>query len=182
MQGRKRGPRVSRSPFRLPGPFTANEPGSGVTILQVSSRNRIHASAARGDERDLGPSFRLSNASHSADRASACIDAHAVNGYRNEQIRRAVLDGLNGHDSTGQEFARVFPEVASGDPIDITMVARAIAEFQISLTFMNAPIDPRYAITSMSRNRPAATTRPSRVCPRTSGGSFPPPFPAGCRC
>ena len=38
-------------------------------------------------------------------------------------------------------FGRVFPEVAAGGPIDFTMFGRAIAEFEFTLVFADAPID-----------------------------------------
>src|SRR6185503_6973707 len=38
-------------------------------------------------------------------------------------------------------FARSFPEVATGGPIDFSMFGRAIAEFEFTLVFANAPID-----------------------------------------
>jgi cytochrome c peroxidase len=41
-------------------------------------------------------------------------------------------------------FARVFDSVRAGGPITYDMIARALAEFEFSLTFANAPID-RYA-------------------------------------
>jgi cytochrome c peroxidase len=43
-----------------------------------------------------------------------------------------------------RRFGRVFPGVRAGAPVDIEMFARAIAEFEFSLTFADAPID-RYA-------------------------------------
>jgi cytochrome c peroxidase len=65
-------------------------------------------------------------------------------GYRNEAVRAAVLDVLKANVIYRQLFSQTFPEVAAGAPIDFNMVARAIAEFEITLTFMDAPID-RYA-------------------------------------
>jgi cytochrome c peroxidase len=43
-----------------------------------------------------------------------------------------------------QLFARVFPAVHDGGPISYEMFARAIAEFEFTLTYADAPID-RYA-------------------------------------
>ena len=38
-------------------------------------------------------------------------------------------------------FGEVFPSVAAGGPIDFTMFGRAIAEFEFTLVFADAPID-----------------------------------------
>lgn len=62
-------------------------------------------------------------------------------GYRNDPIRAAVLKRLNAIDGYRSLFGRVFPSVANGGPIDFTMFGRAIAEFEFTLTFANAPID-----------------------------------------
>jgi len=62
----------------------------------------------------------------------------------NDAIRAEVVRRLNAVPEYAKLFARVFPEVRAGEPISYDMVARAIAEFEFSLTFANAPID-RYA-------------------------------------
>jgi cytochrome c peroxidase len=61
-----------------------------------------------------------------------------------DAIRAEVVRRLNDAPGYRMLFARVFPEVRRGAPITYDMVARAIAEFEFSLTFANAPID-RYA-------------------------------------
>ncbi len=62
-------------------------------------------------------------------------------GYRNEPIRQAVLARLNGSTAYRGLFGDVFPEVAAGAPIDFTMFGRAIAEFEFTLVFADAPLD-----------------------------------------
>ena len=64
-----------------------------------------------------------------------------ASGFRNEPIRQAVLARLNGTPAYRTLFAASFPEVASGAAIDFTMFGRAIAEFEFTLTFADAPID-----------------------------------------
>jgi cytochrome c peroxidase len=63
------------------------------------------------------------------------------NGFRNEPIRQAVLRRLNGSAAYRALFARSFPAVSRGQPIDFAMVGQALAEFQFTLVFANAPID-----------------------------------------
>jgi cytochrome c peroxidase len=65
-------------------------------------------------------------------------------GFRNAPIRAALLDRLNGSAAYRLLFGEQFPEVAAGAPIDFTMFGRAIAEFEFTLVFANAPLD-RYA-------------------------------------
>ena len=67
-----------------------------------------------------------------------------ASGYRNEPIRQAVLERLNSTPAYRHKFGTVFPTVAAGAPIDFSMFGRAIAEFEFTLVFANAPID-RYA-------------------------------------
>ena len=62
----------------------------------------------------------------------------------NEAIRNEVLNRLNSIPAYTKFFGKVFPEVKAGDLITFDMFALAIAEFEFTLTFANAPID-RYA-------------------------------------
>jgi cytochrome c peroxidase len=61
-----------------------------------------------------------------------------------EDIRGEVIRRLNTDGDYRQRFARVFPHVKAGAPITFDDFARAIAEFEFTLVFANAPID-RYA-------------------------------------
>jgi cytochrome c peroxidase len=65
-------------------------------------------------------------------------------GFRNEPIRQAVLRRLNGSPTYQALFADAFEGGRQGAPIDFSMFGRAIAEFEFTLVFANAPID-RYA-------------------------------------
>jgi cytochrome c peroxidase len=64
-----------------------------------------------------------------------------VTGSRNEPIRQAVLARLNANPNYRSLFAARFPVVQQGGPITITMFGQAIAEFEFTLTFADAPID-----------------------------------------
>jgi cytochrome c peroxidase len=59
----------------------------------------------------------------------------------NFAIRAEVLNRLNGIDQYRKLFGEVFPEVKNGARIDFDMFGKAIAEFEFSLVFANAPID-----------------------------------------
>jgi cytochrome c peroxidase len=62
----------------------------------------------------------------------------------NFAIRAEVLNRLNAVEAYRKLFGEVFPEVKDGAAIDFDMFGKAIAEFEFSLVFANAPID-RYA-------------------------------------
>jgi cytochrome c peroxidase len=62
----------------------------------------------------------------------------------NDAIRAEVIHRLNASAAYRKLFAKSFPAVKTGASITYGMFARAIAEFEFTLTFANAPID-RYA-------------------------------------
>jgi len=59
----------------------------------------------------------------------------------NDAIRAEVLARLNASPNYRMLFGRLFSTVRAGAPITFNMFARAIAEFEFSLTFANAPLD-----------------------------------------
>ena len=62
----------------------------------------------------------------------------------NDDIRAEVVRRLNANESYRRMFARVFSEVKAGAPITVDHFARAIAEFEFTQVYADAPID-RYA-------------------------------------
>jgi cytochrome c peroxidase len=60
---------------------------------------------------------------------------------RNDPIRQRVLSILNASATYRQLFGEVFPEVKAGAAIDFVMFGKAIAEFEFTLVYANAPID-----------------------------------------
>jgi len=59
----------------------------------------------------------------------------------NDDIRTEVLRRLNAIDAYRKLFGQAFPEVAAGAPISFEHFAKAIAEFEFTLVFADAPID-----------------------------------------
>jgi len=59
----------------------------------------------------------------------------------NDGIRIAVVDRLNANAEYRKQFGKIFTEVKAGAPITYEMLARAIAEFEFTLVFADAPID-----------------------------------------
>ena len=64
-----------------------------------------------------------------------------ASGFRNEPIRQKGLGLLNSEPEYRRLFGELFRKVADGKPIDFNMFGLAIAEFEFTLTFANAPID-----------------------------------------
>jgi len=56
-------------------------------------------------------------------------------------IRDVVVQRLNASSEYRKLFKKIFPEVRAGAPITYEMLARAIAEFEFTLVFADAPID-----------------------------------------
>lgn len=64
-----------------------------------------------------------------------------ASGSRNEPIRQTAVDLLNATPAYRQLFGEIFPEVSQGAPIDFFMFGKAIAEFEFTLVFADAPLD-----------------------------------------
>jgi cytochrome c peroxidase len=88
--------------------------------------------------KDLGPTSPLCRFD---DGLGETVPLPDRSGFRNERIRRKALDILNQIPEYRILFGELFPSVAAGDRIDFGMFGRAIAEFEFTLTFANAPID-----------------------------------------
>ena len=69
------------------------------------------------------------------------VPAPDASGSRNESIRHAVLKRLNSSPAYRSLFADVFSSVAAGGAIDFVLFGRAIAEFEFTLIFADAPVD-----------------------------------------
>jgi cytochrome c peroxidase len=59
----------------------------------------------------------------------------------NDGIRDEVVARLNATPAYRELFGQIFPEVKAGAPVTYEMLARAIAEFEFTLVFADAPID-----------------------------------------
>jgi cytochrome c peroxidase len=62
-------------------------------------------------------------------------------GASSEDIRTEVLRRITGISEYRKLFAQVFPEVAAGEDISFDHFGKAIAEFEFTLVFANAPLD-----------------------------------------
>ena len=69
------------------------------------------------------------------------IPPAAADGSRNEPIRDVIMQRFNTSAEYKRLFGKAFPEVATGGPITFAMIGQALSEFQVSLTFADAPVD-----------------------------------------
>jgi cytochrome c peroxidase len=130
--------------FTFPAPegttrFPASDPI--ITHLLIAHAHMpptevTEAAGFTGTAGTLGPDFDQFD-----DGKGSPVPAPDASGYRNEPIRQAVLARLNASSAYRTLFAQVFPQVGAGTPIDFTMWGRAIAEFEFSQTFADAPLD-----------------------------------------
>lgn len=130
--------------FLFPAPegataFPAGDPI--VTHLLIAQAHippteLVEVAGFTGTRGTIGPDFDGFD-----DGLGSTVPAPDGSGFRNAPIRAAVLDRLNASAEYRDRFGARFPSVALGGPIDFTMFGRAIAEFELTLTFADAPID-----------------------------------------
>jgi cytochrome c peroxidase len=89
-----------------------------------------------GTRGSIGPEFDQFD-----DGKGSVVPPPDASGSRNDPIRAVVLARLNASPAYRKLFGDSFPSVAAGGPIDFSMFGRAIAEFEFTLIFANAPID-----------------------------------------
>ncbi len=110
-----------------------------VAQAHIPPTELVEVAGFTGTAGTIGPDFDAFD-----DGLGGTVPPPDASGFRNEPIRQAVLARLNAFPAYRTLFGASFPEVAAGAPIDFTMFGRAIAEFEFTLVFANAPID-RYA-------------------------------------
>jgi cytochrome c peroxidase len=110
-----------------------------VAQAHIPPTELVEVAGFTGTRGTIGPEFDAFD-----DGLGSVVPLPDVSGYRNEPIRQAVLERLNSTPAYRRKFGALFPAVAAGLPIDFAMFGRAIAEFEFTLVFADAPID-RYA-------------------------------------
>jgi cytochrome c peroxidase len=110
-----------------------------IAQAHIPPTELVEVAGFTGTRGTIGPEFDAFD-----DGLGSVVPAPDASGFRNEPIRQAVLERLNSTPAYRQKFGALFPAVAAGAPIDFGMFGRAIAEFEFTLVFANAPID-RYA-------------------------------------
>ena len=135
-------------PFLFPSPegitrFPANDPVVKHLLIaqaHIPPTETVEVAGFTGTKNtsfSLGPRFDQFD-----DGLGSPIPApDPIDGFRNEPIRQAVLGRLNASVAYKKLFGDIFPTVKSGSPIDFKMFGQAIAEFEFTLVFANAPVD-----------------------------------------
>lgn len=106
---------------------------------QIPPTELVEVAGFTGTAGTIGPRFDQFD-----DGLGSPVPLPDASGFRNEPIRQSVLDRLNASQAYRDLFGAIFPEVAQGARIDFGMFGRAIAEFEFTLVFADAPID-KYA-------------------------------------
>jgi cytochrome c peroxidase len=128
--------------FPLPegtGTFLAGDPEIRhllVAQAHIPPTELTEAAGFTGTRGTLGPAFDPFDDGH-----GEAVPAPDASGFRNEPIRQAVLSRINAIPAYRARFGARFPDVAAGQPITFRHIAQAIAEFELTMTFADAPLD-----------------------------------------
>ena len=107
-----------------------------IAQAHIPPTETVEVAGFTGTRGTIGPEFDQFD-----DGLGSVVPPPDASGFRNEPIRQAVLERLNSSPAYRAKFAALFPTVAAGGPIDFIMFGRAIAEFEFTLVFADAPID-----------------------------------------
>jgi len=107
-----------------------------IAQAHIPPTELVEVAGFSGTAGTIGPDFDQFD-----DGLGGVVPAPDGSGFRNEPIRQAVLARLNASPAYRALFGASFPSVAAGGDIDFVMFGRAIAEFEFTLTFADAPLD-----------------------------------------
>ena len=107
-----------------------------IAQAHIPPTELVEVAGFTGTRGTIGPEFDPFD-----DGLGSVVPAPDGSGFRNEPIRRAVLERLNSSPAYRARFAALFPTVAAGGPVDFSMFGQAIAEFEFTLVFADAPVD-----------------------------------------
>src|SRR5262245_27548460 len=119
--------------------FPPNDPIVNHLLIaqaHIPPTEQVEVAGFTGTAGTIGPEFDQFD-----DGSGSTVPPPDATGFRNEPIRQSVLARLNASSAYRTLFGRSFPSVAQGGPIDFSMFGRAIAEFEFTLVFADAPID-----------------------------------------
>jgi cytochrome c peroxidase len=130
--------------FAFPAPegmtmFPAHDPVIKTLLAaqaHIPPTELVEVAGFTGTAGTIGPEFDQFD-----DGAGSPVPPPDESGFRNEQIRQALLERLNDSPAYRALFGAIFSELQSGAAIDFSMFGRAIAEFEFTLVFANAPVD-----------------------------------------
>lgn len=132
------------------GTRLVKEPGSSKirAVFDPSATSTVHVFRANGDANSGEPDFcqfDLPAIGRAGVPLPPVLRVERPDGgfdeFRNEPIRDVVIGRINASEAYRAAFKKAFPELKDDQAITFAMFGQAIAEFEFSLTFMNAPID-----------------------------------------
>jgi cytochrome c peroxidase len=107
-----------------------------VAQAHIPPTELVEVAGFTGTKGQIGPRFDQFD-----DGLGGIVPPPDKSGFRNEPIRQEVLKRLNGNATYRDLFGRFFPGMSSGRPIDFTMFGRAVAEFEFTQVYADAPLD-----------------------------------------
>jgi cytochrome c peroxidase len=130
--------------FAFPAPegtsrFPAHDPKITHLLMaqgELPPTELVEVAGFTGTAGTIGPEFDQFD-----DGLGFVVPPPDASGFRNDPIRSVLLEHLNASPGYRELFGHSFPEVVGGAQIDFSMFGRAIAEFEFTLVFADAPID-----------------------------------------
>lgn len=119
--------------------FPPNDPSVKQLLVaqaHIPPTELVEVAGFNGTRGQLGPRFDQFD-----DGQGGLVPAPDSSSFRNEPIRQAIAARLNGNANYRRLFGELFPEVAGGAPITFAMFGQAIAEFEFTHVYADAPID-----------------------------------------
>ena len=107
-----------------------------IAQAHIPPTELVEVAGFTGTAGTIGPDFDQFD-----DGSGSPVPPPDASGFRNEPIRQAVLGRLNSSPTYRQLFGALFASVRAGGPINFVMFSQAIAEFEFTLTFADAPVD-----------------------------------------
>ena len=135
-----------------------------IAQAHIPPTELVEVAGFTGTRGTIGPQFDPFD-----DGLGSVVPAQDGSGFRNEPIRRAVLERLNSSPAYRTRFAALFATVAAGGPVDFIMFGQAIAEFEFTLVFSDAPgaTSPPVDLSNASNS----VIRPSRAYNKASSSA-----------
>lgn len=121
------------------------EPEAASRVKVFSQHSEDLSNGRRSADEPTAPVIDFTQFDHPAHGATGVplppMRYESTEESRNEPIRDLVLGRLNAHKQYRELFQSAFPNLKSDQAITFAHVAQAIAEFEFTLTFANAPLD-----------------------------------------
>lgn len=116
-------------------PASTGQPGPSFRLFSAGGPPGVSPNASAAGASDE-PDFAQFDDGHGIP-----IPPPASDGTRNDPIRTLLEQRVNGSAEYRDLFKQIYPQIAEGAPITFAMIGQALSEFQVGLTFADAPLD-----------------------------------------